>query len=70
MATAEDTILVKLEWYRLGGELSKQQWRDVMGIIAAQGGRLDRDYMESQAAGLGVTDLLHMALTASAKLSQ
>jgi len=27
-ASAEDTILAKLEWYRMGGEVSERQWRD------------------------------------------
>ena len=28
VASPEDTILAKLEWYRLGGETSARQWRD------------------------------------------
>lgn len=31
IASAEDTILAKLEWFRLGGETSDRQWRDVLG---------------------------------------
>ena len=27
-ASPEDTILSKLEWYRMGGEVSDRQWRD------------------------------------------
>ena len=26
--TAEDIILYKLEWFRLGGEISERQWND------------------------------------------
>jgi len=40
IATAEDTILAKLHWYRLGQETSELQWRDVKGIIGARRGRL------------------------------
>ena len=29
-ASPEDTILSKLEWYRMGGEVSERQWRDVL----------------------------------------
>lgn len=29
VATAEDTLLAKLEWYRMGGEISERQWRDI-----------------------------------------
>lgn len=31
MVNPEDIILAKLEWYRLGGEVSERQWRDVLG---------------------------------------
>jgi hypothetical protein len=65
VATAEDAILAKLECYRLGGEQSEQQWRDILGVIAVQGERLDQAYLEAQAAGLGVSDLLKRALSAS-----
>lgn len=57
-ATAEDVILAKLEWYRLGGEQSDRQWQDVLGIIAVQGDRLDWNYMRQMAATLTVSDLL------------
>jgi hypothetical protein len=56
--SAEDTILAKLRWYRLGGESSERQWRDVQGITAVQGERLNLAYLQEQAAKLGVTDLL------------
>lgn len=56
--SAEDTILAKLEWYRLGGEISDRQWQDVLGIVKAQGNRLDWAYLREQAVGLRVADLL------------
>ena len=56
--SAEDTILAKLEWYRLGNEQSERQWRDVRGILRVQGSRLDLNYMREAALGLGVGDLL------------
>ena len=37
VATAEDTVLAKLRWYRLGNEVSGTQWNDVVGIIGASG---------------------------------
>lgn len=61
-ATPEDTILAKLEWYRKGGEVSDRQWRDVLGIIAVQGDRIDRSYLEHWARELGLDDLLGKAL--------
>lgn len=65
VATAEDVVLAKLEWYRLGGEISEQQWRDVLGILAVQGERLDLAYLRHWAEELGVTDLLARALATS-----
>ncbi len=56
--SAEDTILAKLRWYRLGGDISERQWRDVEGITAVQGARLDWHYLEKFAQELGISDLL------------
>ena len=55
VATAEDTVLAKLEWAKLGQ--SEQQLRDVQGIIAVLRERLDRAYIESWLDALGVRDL-------------
>ena len=62
VASAEDTVLAKLEWYRMGNEISERQWRDVIGVLKVQGERIDRDYMCRMAAELGVVDLLERAL--------
>jgi hypothetical protein len=61
VASAEDTVLAKLEWYRRGGEASERQWRDLLGVLKVQGDRLDRDYMCRMVAQLGVADLLSRA---------
>ncbi len=58
LATAEDTILLKLEWYRLGGETSDRQWSDILGVLRVQGDRLDDAYLDHWAAELKVADLL------------
>jgi hypothetical protein len=65
MTTAEDIILAKLEWYRLGGEVSDRQWRDILGVLKVQAGRLDLDYLRQWAAELKVADLLQRALKES-----
>ena len=62
VCTAEDIILAKLEWYRLGGEVSERQWRDVLGVMKVQADRLDIDYLRTWAARLEVRDLLEKAL--------
>ena len=58
LASPEDTILAKLDWYRQGGEISDRQWRDVIGVLAAQHGRLDESYLRDWADQLGLRDLL------------
>lgn len=62
VASAEDTVLAKLEWYRSGSETSDRQWRDALGVLKVQGGRLDLAYMRRMATGLGVLDLLERAI--------
>jgi hypothetical protein len=57
----EDVILFKLRWYRLGGESSQHQWRDVLGVLQVQAGRLDDAYLDRWAAELNVADLLDRA---------
>ena len=62
MATAEDTVLAKLEWFRRGGEVSERQWLDVVGVLKVNPD-VDHDYLRDWAHSLGVTDLLERALT-------
>jgi hypothetical protein len=61
-ASPEDTILAKLEWYRLGGEVSDRQWRDILGVMKTRAGELELDYLRRWAAELHVSDLLERAL--------
>ena len=57
-ASPEDTILSKLEWYRLGGEVSDRQWRDILGVMKTRSEQLDIAYMRKWAKELKVGDLL------------
>jgi len=56
VASAEDTILSKLLWYRITP--SDRQLADVRGIIKAGEDRLDWSYLSTWAKTLGVDDLL------------
>lgn len=58
VTTAEDVVLAKLRWYRLGGEESATQPRDIQKLIALNGPELDWPYIDGWAGRLGVTDLL------------
>ncbi|NQU23602.1 MAG: hypothetical protein HQ567_20155 [Candidatus Nealsonbacteria bacterium] len=60
-ASAEDVILSKLEWFRLGDEVSDAQWRDVIGVLKVQEATLDRSYLRKWATELAVADLLDKA---------
>ncbi len=62
IASAEDTILTKLEWYRMGNDVSDRQWRDVLSVLAAQQDKLDYQYLNHWAAMLQIHDILRRAL--------
>jgi hypothetical protein len=62
IATAEDTILNNLRWYRAEGETSERQWNDMRGILQVSGARLDLEYLRQWAPRLGVADLLERLL--------
>jgi len=65
MASVEDTILAKLDWFRLGGGVSDRQWGDITGVMKVQAERLDLKYLRDMARELKVSDLLERALTDS-----
>ncbi len=58
VTTAEDILLAKLRWYRLGDEQSVTQPHDIRQIIALNHSELDWPYIERWAGRLGVSDLL------------
>lgn len=65
LTSAEDIILAKLEWYRMGDQVSDRQWRDILGVMKVQSGALDFDYLRRWARLLKVDDLLERARTES-----
>lgn len=62
IASAEDVVLAKLEWYRLGEERSERQWSDVLGVLRTSAEMIDRPYLLRHAKTLGILDLLERAL--------
>jgi hypothetical protein len=66
VTSPEDVILSKLEWYRIGGEVSDRQWRDILGVLKTKAGGINLDYLRQWAEELKVGDLLERALTQSA----
>lgn len=62
IATAEDTIISKLEWYRLTNETSERQWDDLSKLIKLLGDTADIAYLQRAAAMVNVEDLLERLL--------
>lgn len=58
IATAEDIVLHKLDWYRRGGGVSDRQWGDALGVARVNARDLDLAYLEEWAERIGVDDLL------------
>jgi hypothetical protein len=61
VATAEDCVLSKLEWFDKGGRVSDRQWRDVLGVLKEQRGALDTEHLRRWARELGLSELLERA---------
>jgi len=62
LASPENTIVNKLEWYQMGGQVSNRQWNDLLNVLKRQGTHLDLAYLDRWAAALGVSELLERAL--------
>jgi hypothetical protein len=62
VASAEDTVLAKLESFRRGGETSERQWWDVVGVLRVTTD-VDRAYLARWADAPGLSDLLTRALS-------
>ncbi len=65
VASAEDILLAKLQWYRDGGEVSERQWNDITDLLAVNQD-LNFEYLNDWAARLHVEDLLAKALADAA----
>jgi hypothetical protein len=56
VASAEDLVLAKLEWNKITP--SDRQLEDAFNVIAVQGAKLNRDYLQKWAPQLGVAEKL------------
>lgn len=65
IATAEDTIVGKLELFRLTNETSERQWDDVSRLIQLLGDAADVGYLHRAVESVGVADLLQRLLSQS-----
>lgn len=63
VATAEDTILAKLEWSKIGG--SERQLQDVVEIMRIHRAGLDDEYLDHWATDLDLAELLAAARLAA-----
>ena len=59
LSSPEDVVLSKLQWYEAGGRVSEQQWKDILGVLKVQGGRLDLEYLKDWASKLKMSELLN-----------
>ncbi len=65
IASPEDMILQKLNWFRMTNGVSERQWRDVQKMLEVQSQRLEYDYLRYWAAELNLSVLLKQAMTAA-----
>ena len=62
IVSAEDIILLKLQWYQSSGCTSDRQWSDVLGVLAVQAELLDMKYLRNCSKTLGLRDVLEKAI--------
>jgi hypothetical protein len=59
--SAEDVVLRKLLWFKIGGEVAEKQWQDILGVLEVQKTKLDTAYLERNAQQMQVIALLKRA---------
>jgi len=62
IASPEDVVLLRLEWYRDGEATADDQWNDILGVLKVQAPTLDLTYLRLVAQTLNVSGLLEQAL--------
>jgi hypothetical protein len=67
VVSAEDIILLKLDWFKRSDCTSERQWSDILGVLSAQASSLDFEYLKTWAAKLGLAELLNKVILNSHK---
>ena len=62
IASAEDIVISKLEWFRLTNETSERQWEDVSRLLRLLGDDADIPYLRRVSTSVNVDDLLERVL--------
>lgn len=62
LASAEDIIIRKLQWFELSNRISDRQWEDVIGVLSVKKNQLDYGYLDEAASHWKVTELLKLAM--------
>lgn len=60
-ATPEDIIIAKLDWYQRGGQVSTQQWNDILFMLQNHVDGLDLGYLYHWTQALKLGDLFDQA---------
>lgn len=61
ITSPEDILLQKLDWFRKGGGVSDQQWRDVTSLLRIRAGQLDDEYLDQWVRRMDLEGLLARA---------
>jgi hypothetical protein len=67
VASAEDTVLSKLRWYKMGGMVSDRQWSDILGVASRVD--LDWSHLREWAPRIGVPELLERVFAEAQSIS-
>jgi hypothetical protein len=62
VVTAEDIILLKLDWFKRSDCTSERQWSDILSVLTAQASTIDFEYLKIWAKKLGLGELLKKAI--------
>jgi hypothetical protein len=63
IVSAEDIILLKLQWYRQADCSSEKQWDDILAVLEVQKDNLDLGYLNKWAGVLRIDQLLAKAIS-------